>query len=151
MLITSSSAVLGCLGSNGVGRSLGSIPHGTGSCVIETMGGSPDDDVTGGDGCGMILGIGGISHGRGMRSSDEGPTCLTGGSGIFSGVGDLFHGAGIIGVASLCGDGVSDWGRDMLTGSGVSSIGTGGSYCSMDEYSHRCDPQGTKGSGGVTT
>jgi len=27
----------------------------------------------------------------------------------------------------------------------------GGSYCSMDEYSCQCDPQGTRGSGGVAT
>jgi len=38
--------------------------------------------------------------------------------------------------------------RGTLIGSGVSSIRTGGSYCSIDEYSCRCDPQGTKGSGG---
>ena len=44
-----------------------------------------------------------------------------------------------------------DGGRGMLTGSGVSSIGTGGSYCSIDEYSCRCDPQGTRGSGGDAT
>jgi len=41
-----------------------------------------------------------------------------------------------------------DGGNGMLTGSGVSSIRTGGSYCSIDEYSRRCDPQGTKGSSG---
>jgi len=41
-----------------------------------------------------------------------------------------------------------DGGKGTLIGSGVSSIGTGGSYCSIDEYSHQCDPQGTKGSGG---
>jgi len=75
-----------------------------------------------------------------------------GGNGISSGLGDLFHGAGIIGVASLVGgDGVSDWGKSTLTGSGVSSIGTGGSYCSIDKYCCRCDPQGTKGSGGDAT
>ena len=39
----------------------------------------------------------------------------------------------------------------MLTGSGVSVIGTGGSYCSIDEYCRQCDPQGTKGSGGDVT
>jgi len=49
-----------------------------------------------------------MSHGRGIRSSEEGAVFLIGGNGISSGVGDLFHGAGIIGVASLCGDGVSD-------------------------------------------
>jgi len=38
---------------------------------------------------------------------------------------------------------------DDATGEGVSFIGTGGWYCSMDEYSRRCDPQGARGSGGV--
>jgi len=33
----------------------------------------------------------------------------------------------------------------------LSMIIDGGSYCSIDEYWHRCDPQGTKGSGGVST
>ena len=42
-----------------------------------------------------------------------------------------------------------DRGRGTLTGSGVSSIRVGGLYCSIDEYSRRCSPQGTKGSGGV--
>jgi len=60
---------------------------------------------------------------------------IDGGNGISSGVGDLFHGAGMIGVAALNGgDGVSDWGRSMFAGSGVLFIGTGGSYCSIDEY-----------------
>jgi len=109
-----------------------------------------DDDATGGDDCGVILGNGGISHGRGMRSSEEGAVFLIGGKGISSGVGDLFHGAGIMGVASCCGgDGVSDWGNGMSTGSLM--IMGGGSYRSIDEYSCRCDPQGTKGSGGVST
>jgi len=49
------------------------------------------------------------------------------------------------------GDVVDDRGRGMLTGSGVSSIGIGSLYCSIDEYSHRCDPQGTRGSGGDGT
>jgi len=40
---------------------------------------------------------------------------------------------------------------DDATGEGVSLIGTGGWYCSIDEYSRRCDPQGTRGSGGVAT
>ena len=140
--------------------------------VIETIRGNPGDDstgsgigssgrnddkATGGDDCGVIPLKGGISHGRGMRSRDEGPTyCFTdgldGGNGISSGVGDLFHGAGMIGVAALNGgDGVSDWGRSMFAGLGVSFIGTGGSYCSIDEYWRRCDPQGTKGSGGDAT
>jgi len=39
----------------------------------------------------------------------------------------------------------------MLAGLGVSSIGTSGSYCSIDEYCRRCDPQGTKGSSGDAT
>jgi len=34
---------------------------------------------------------------------------------------------------------------------GSSVIMGGGSYCSIDEYSRRCDPQGTRGSGGVST
>ena len=120
--------------------------------VIETMRGGGDVGLTGDDGCGVLLGNGGMSHGRGMRSSDDGPvTFLIGGNGISSGVGDLFQGAGITGVASLCGDGVSDGGKSIWVGSGVSFIGTGGSYCSIDEYSLRCDPHGTRGSGGVTT
>jgi len=109
--------------------------------------------LTGGDGCGVSLGNGVISHGRGMRSSEDGPVIfLIGGNEISSGVGDLFQGAGTTGVASLNGgDGVSDWGKSIWVGSGVSSIGTGGSYCSIDEYSLRCDPHGTKGSGGDAT
>jgi len=103
----------GCLGNRGVVR-LG---------VIETMRGSSDDNAARGDGCGVALGMGGISHGRGMRSSDEGPTCLIGGSGISSGIGDLFHGAGMIGVAPLDG---GDLGNNTLVGSGVSFIGMGG-------------------------
>ena len=119
--------------------------------------GRNDDEATGGDDRGVIPLKGGISHGRGMRSRDEGPTCfftngLIGGNGISSGVGDLFHGAGMTGVASLIGgDGVSDWGKGTLTGLGISSIGAGGSYCSIDKYCRRCDPQGTKGSGGDAT
>jgi len=129
------------------------------------MRGGGDTGLTGGDNCGVILGMGGISHGRGIRSSDEGAVCLTGGNGmrsgsrvagsiggngISSGVGDLFHGAGIIGVASLCGgDGVSDCGNGISMGSLM--MMRGGSYCSMDKYCHRCNPQGAKGSGGVST
>jgi len=145
LLDEGSLSVRGFFGSRGVVR-LG---------VIETMRGSSgdgsaesgigssgrnDDEVTGGDDCGVIPLNGGMSHGRGMRSRDEGPTYrfidgLDGGNGISSGVGDLFHGAGMIGIATLNGgDGVSDWGRSMLAGSGVSFIGTGGSYCSIDEY-----------------
>jgi len=118
--------------------------------VIETIRGRGDVGLTGGDGCGVSLGNGGMSHGRGMRSSEDGAVnFLIGGNGISSGVGDLFQGAGMIGVASLSGgDGVSDGGKSTWVGSGVSSIGTGGSYCSIDEYSLRCDPHGTRGSGG---
>ena len=121
--------------------------------VIETMKGRGDVGLTGGDGCRVSLGNGGMSHGRGMRSSEDGPVIfLIGGNGISSGVGDLFQGAGIIGVAPLCsGDGVSDGGKSTWVGSGVSSIGTGGSYRSIDEYSLRCDPHGTRGSGGDIT
>jgi len=118
--------------------------------VIETIRGSCDEDAIGGDGFGVILGKGGISHGRGMRSSEDGAVFLIGGNGISSGVGDLFHGVGITGVASLCdGDGVSDWGNGISMES--STIMGGGSYCSIDEYCRRCDPQGTSGNGGVTT
>jgi len=117
------------------------------------MRGRGDVGWTGGDRCGVSLGNGGMSQGRGMRSSEDGLVIfLIGGNGISSGVGDLFQGAGIIGVVSLCGgDGVSDGGKSMWVGSGVSSIGTGGSYCSIDEYSLRCDPHGTRGSGGDAT
>ena len=99
--------------------------------------GEGDVGLTGDNGCGVSLGNGGISHGRGMRSSEDGAVnFLIGGNGISSGVGGLFQGAGMIGVVSLCGgDGVSDGGKSMWVGSGVSSIGTGGSYCSIDEYS----------------
>jgi len=81
--------------------------------VIETMRGGGDVDLTGGDGCGVSFGSEGMFHGRGMRSSEDGPVnFLIGGNGISSGVGDLFQGAEIIGVAFLCGgDGVSDGGR----------------------------------------
>jgi len=40
---------------------------------------------------------------------------------------------------------------DDATGEDVLLIGTGEWYCSIDEYSRRCDPQGAKGSGGVAT
>jgi len=71
-----------------------------GLSVIETMGGnsdegttgvdacvsgrSCDDDATGGDDWGVILGKGGISYGRGMRSSEEGAVLLTRGNGMLS-------------------------------------------------------------------
>jgi len=38
--------------------------------------GRNDDEATGGDGCGVIPLKGGMSHGRGMRSRDEGPMCF---------------------------------------------------------------------------
>jgi len=97
------------------------------------MRGRGDAGLTGGDGFGVSWGNGGISHGRGMRSSEEGTVIFRmGGNGIFSRVGDLFQGAGITGVASLCGgDGVSDWGNGTLTGSGVTSIGDAGSLMGM--------------------
>jgi len=77
-----------------------------------------------------------MSHGRGMRSSEEGAVLLTGGNGTLS-------------VCWVAGADIgNDRGSGTLTGSGVSSIRTGGLYCSIDEYSCRCDPQGTKGSGG---
>jgi len=138
LLTSGSSSVKGCFGSNGVVQ-LG---------VIETIRGNSDEDATGGDGCGVIFGKGGISHGRGMRSSEEGMVFfLIGGNGTSSGVGDQFHGAGIIGVASLCGgDEVSDWGNGMLMGSSM-AMG-GGSYCSIDEYCRRCNPQGARGNVG---
>jgi len=87
-----------------------------------------------------------------MRSRDKGPICLftsnwDGGNGISSGVGDLFHGAGTMGVAPLCGgDGISDGGNGMSVGS-LLMLG-GDSYCSIDEYCRRCNPQGARGSGG---
>jgi len=104
---------MGFLGNKGVVR-LG---------VIETIKGNSDEGVTGGDDCGMILGKGGMSHGRGMRSSEEGAVFLTCGNGMFS---DCW----VTGT-----DTGKDGGSSMLTGSGVSLIGTGGSYCSIDEYS----------------
>jgi len=106
---------------------------GDGTCG---SGKSCDEDATGGDGCGVILGKGGISHGRGMESSEEGVVHLTGGNSTLS----------VCWVTGI--DVGKDRGKGMLTGSGVSSIRTSGSYCSIDEYSCQCDPQGTRGSGG---
>ena len=54
---------------------------GDGTCG---SGRSCDDDATGGDGWGVILGKGGISHGRGMRSSKEGAVHLVGGNSMLS-------------------------------------------------------------------
>ena len=74
-----------------------------------------------------------------MRSSKEGVVHLAGGNGMLS-------------VCWVTGTDVGkDGGRGTLIGSGISSIGTGSSYCSIDEYSCRCDPQGTRGSGGDVT
>jgi len=71
-----------------------------------------------------------------MRLSEEGAVLLTGGNGMLS-------------VCWVAGTDIgNDGGRGTLTGLGVLSIGIGGSYCSIDEYSHRCDPHGTRGSGG---
>ena len=80
-----------------------------------------------------------MSHGKGIESSEEGVVLLTGGNGLLS-------------VCWVTGTDIGkDGGKGMLTGSGVLSIGTGGLYCSIDEYCRRCDPQGTKGSGGDAT
>jgi len=85
------------------------------------------------------FGKGGISHRRGMRLSEEGVVFLTGGNGTCS-------------VCWVVGTDIGkDGGNGRSTGSGVSSIDAGGSYCSIDEYSCRCDPQGTKGSNGDAT
>jgi len=108
LLTNGSSSIRGCLG-NGVVR-MGGI---RGNC---------DEDATGGDGCGEVLGNGGISHGRGMRSSDEGAVLLTDGNGLLSV-------RWVVGI-----DIGKDRGKGILTGSGVSSIETVGSYCSIDEY-----------------
>ena len=48
-------------------------------------------------------------------------------------------------------DGLAGSCDDDAIGEGVLLIGTGDWYCSIDEYSRRCDPQGTRGSGGVAT
>jgi len=100
-----------------------------GAIVIEMIGGSSNGDTTGGDSYGVVLGKGGTSHGRGMRSSEEGAVFLVGSNGMFSGCW----------VAGT--DVGKDGGSGTLTGSGVSSIGTGGSYCSIDEYSCQCNPK----------
>ena len=52
---------------------------------------------------------------------------------------------------AIGGDGCGDSGNGALVGSGDSFIRIGGSYCSIDEYSRRCCPQGTRGSGGIST
>jgi len=124
LLTDSSSSVRGFLG-KGVVR-MGGIR------------GGQDDDATGGEG--SVSGENSFhfpTTGRGMRSSEEGAVLLTGGDSMFCWV----TGTGI----------GTDGGKGTLTGSGVSSIGTGGTYCSIDEYSCRCDPQGTRGSDGDIT
>jgi len=114
----------------------GNSDGGTTGNDVSGSGRGCNNDATGGDGCGVIFGKGGISHGRGMRSSKEGAVHLTGGNGTLS----------VCWVTGIDVD--KDGGRGTLAGSGVLSIGTGGSYCSIDEYSHRCVLQGTRGSGG---
>ena len=98
----------------------GNSDKGTTGGGVCGSGRSCDDNATGGDGCGVILGKGGISHGRGMRSSEEGAVHLASGSGM----------------PSVCWVTGKDRGRGMLTGSGVSSIGISGLYFSIGEYSH---------------
>jgi len=129
LLVNGSFSVRGFFGSKGVVR-LG---------VIETIRGNCDEEATGSDGCGMLLGKGGISHGRGMRLSEKGAVHLTGGNGMLS----------VHWVTGIDID--KDGGRGTLAGSGVSSIRTSGPYCSIDEYCCRCDPQGTRGRGGDAT
>jgi len=107
------------------------------------MRGSCDKDAMGGDGWYTGCGKGGISHGNGMRSSEEGTVLLTGGKGILS----CFLVAG----TDNCTDMGKDGGNGMLMGSSVSSIRIGSLYCSIDEYSCQCDPQGTRGSSGDAT
>jgi len=78
--------------SGGVDLSLGNIFvsgfSGSGGVLrlrdIKTMRGNCNEDATGGDSCGVILGKGGISHGSGIRSSEEGVVLLMGGRGICS-------------------------------------------------------------------
>jgi len=74
-----------------------------------------------------------------LRLSEEGAVHLVGGNSMLS----------VCWVTGI--DVGKDGGRGTLTGLGVSFIGTGGLYCSIDEYSRRCDPQGTRGSGGEVT
>jgi len=83
------------------------------------MRGSCDEDATGGDGCGMVLGKGEISHGRGIRSSEEGAVHLVVDDDALSIGIDIGNGGG----------------SGTLTELGVSSIRTGSSYCSIDKYS----------------
>ena len=67
---------------------LGVIEMMRGNSEGDTTGGawgSCDDDATGGEVCGVILGRGGMSHGRGMRLSKDGTVIfLTGGNGTLS-------------------------------------------------------------------
>ena len=54
-----------------------------------------------------------------------------------------------IGIGSLGRNDGGDSGNRMLAGS--STTMDGGSYCSIDEYSRRCCPYGTRGKGGIGT
>jgi len=89
------------------------------------MRGNCNEDATGGDGWSTGFGKGGISHGRGMRLSEEGGVFLTGGNRMSS--------CCLVAGTDGCVDMGKDGGSGMLTGLGVSSIGTGGSYCSIEE------------------
>jgi len=62
----------------------GNSDEGTAGGDVHDSGRSCEDDATGGDGWVVSFGKGGISHGRGMRSSEEGLVCLTGGNDMFS-------------------------------------------------------------------
>jgi len=90
LLTSGSSSVKGFLGNKGVVR-LGVIEMIRGNSDEGAVGGdacgsgrSCNDDAIWGVDCGVILGKGGISHGRGMRSSEEGAVRLTGGNGMLS-------------------------------------------------------------------
>ena len=74
-------SVRGFFGSRGVVR-LGVIEtiRGNSGCGSTGNGigssGRNDDEATGGDTRGVVSLKGGMSHGRGMRSRDEGPMCF---------------------------------------------------------------------------
>ena len=81
LLDDGSLSVRGFFGSKGVVR-LGVIETMRGNSGDGSTGndigssGRNDDKATGGDGFRLIFGRGGMSHGRGMRSRDEGPICF---------------------------------------------------------------------------
>ena len=106
---------MGCLGNKGfVGLSViettgGNSDGGTTGGDTHDSGRSCDDDATGGDDCGVILGKGGMSHGSGIRSSEEGVVLLGGNSVL------LIHWVTSTDIGK-------DGGSGTLTGSGVSSI-----------------------------